>query len=323
MAEASRLSGTGPEHLRSGLVLATVSALSFGLSGAVARGLFDAGWSPGAAVLVRIAMAAAVLVVPAALSLRGRWSVLRRNAPTVVVYGVLAVAGAQLCYFQAVTSLDVGVALLIEYLAPLAVVGWMWAVHHQRPGRATVVGAALAAGGLVLLLDVLSGAQLSVPGLLWAAGAMTGAATYFVLSADVSTGMPPIALAGGGLLVGGAVLGLAGVVGVLPLEVTADPVRYAPGEVPWWVPAGVLGLVTAALAYVAGIAASRRLGSRLASFVALSEVVAAIVFAFVLLDQVPSPWQLAGAALVLAGVAVVRSGEPTVEAVEVVEPIGG
>lgn len=320
MDERSRLSGAGPEHLRSGLLLATASALSFGLSGAVARGLFDAGWSPGAAVLVRVAMAAAVLVVPAAMSLRGRWSVLRRNGPMVVLYGVLAVAGAQLCYFQAVTSLDVGVALLIEYLAPLAVVGWMWAVHHQRPGRATVAGAALAAGGLVLLLDVLSGAELSVPGLLWAAGAMTGAATYFVLSADVSTGMPPIALAAGGLFVGGGVLGLAGLLGVLPIEVATDPVRYAPAEVPWFVPVLVLGLVTAALAYVTGIAASRRLGSRLAAFVALGEVVAAIVFAFVLLDQVPGPWQLAGAVLVLAGVAVVRSGEPTVE---VAEPVAG
>ena len=49
----------------------------------------------------------------------------------------------------------------------------------------------------------------------------------------------------------------------------------------------VLGLVTAALAYATGIAASRRLGSRLASFVALLEVVAASCFAWLLLDQLP------------------------------------
>lgn len=120
---------------------------------------------------------------------------------------------------------------------------------------------------------------------------MTGAATYFVL-------------------------GLAGVLGVLPVEVATGPVAYAPAAVPWWVPVLVLGLVTAALAYVTGIAASRRLGSRLAAFVALGEVVAAIAFALVLLDQVPGPWQLAGAVLVLAGVAVVRSGEPAIEAVD-------
>jgi drug/metabolite transporter (DMT)-like permease len=296
-----------------GLALALVSALSFGLSGAVARGLFDAGWSAGTTVLVRTAIGAAVLVVPGALALRGNWSVVRRQAPMIIVYGVLAVAGAQLCYFFAVTTLQVGVALLIEYLAPVGVVLWLWVVHGQRPGRLTVLGAAVAGVGLVLLLDVLSGAELSVPGLLWAAGAMVGAATYFVLSADVSTGMPPITLAAGGLVVGTVVLGAAGAVGVLPMDATADTVRYTPGEVPWWVPIAVLGLVTAALAYVTGIAASRRLGPRLASFVALTEVVAAIVFARILLDQVPRPTQLLGAALVLAGVVVVKVGEPAVE----------
>jgi drug/metabolite transporter (DMT)-like permease len=296
-----------------GIALALLSAVSFGLSGAVARGLFDAGWSAGTTVLVRTAIGAAVLVVPGALALRGRWSVLRRQAPMVILYGVLAVAGAQLCYFFAVTTLQVGVALLIEYLAPVGVVVWLWVVHGQRPGRLTVLGAAVAGVGLVLLLDVLSGAELSVPGLLWAAGAMVGAATYFVLSADVSTGMPPISLAAGGLVVGTIVLGAAGALGVLPMDASTDPVRYSPGTVPWWVPIAALGLVTAALAYVTGIAASRRLGPRLASFVALSEVVAAIVFARILLDQVPRPTQLLGAALVLAGVVVVKVGEPAVE----------
>jgi hypothetical protein len=67
--------------------------------------------------------------------------------------------------------------------------------------------------------------------------------------------------------------------------------------------------VTAALAYTTGIAASRRLGSRLASFVALSEVVMALVFAWLLLDELPLPVQLLGGLLILAGVAVVKMGE--------------
>ncbi len=296
--------------VREGLVLAVLSAGSFGLSGAVVSGMFGSGWTAGAAVLVRIGIAALVLVVPGLVALRGRWSVLRRTAPTIVVYGVLAVAGAQLCYFYAVSYLDVGVALLIEYTAPVAVVVWMWAVHGQRPGRATVLGAALAAVGLVLLLDVLGGGSISLPGVLWAVGAMVGAATYFVVSADTSSGLPPITLAAGGLVVGGVLLGVLGVTGALPLAASRDDVSYAPATVPWWVPVAVLGLVTAAFAYVTGIAASRRLGPRLSSFVALIEVVAAIAFARLLLDQVPGPTQLLGAALVLAGVIVVRAGEP-------------
>ena len=55
-----------------GLALALASAISFGLSGALARGLLDTGWSAGAAVTARIAIAAVVLVVPGVLALRGR-----------------------------------------------------------------------------------------------------------------------------------------------------------------------------------------------------------------------------------------------------------
>ena len=64
----------------------------------------------------------------------------------------------------------------------------------------------------------------------------------------------------------------------------------------------LLGVVTAALAYVTGIAATRRLGARLASFVALSEVLAALVFAWLLLGEVPRGVQLLGGVLVVAGV---------------------
>jgi len=299
------------QRLQSGLAFALASAAAFGLSGPIASGLFGAGWTAGTSVLVRVSIAAAVLVVPGLLAVRGRWGALVVAAPTILLYGALAVAGAQLCYFYAVTSLDVGVALLIEYLAPVAVVVWMWLRKGQRPGALTVLGAAVAAVGLVLLLDVLGGGSLSVEGVLWALGAMVGAATYFVVSADDSLGLPPITLAAGGLTVGAAVLGLAGLAGILPMAATTAPVEYAPFTVPWWVPVVALGAVTAAFAYVTGIAASRRLGSRLASFVALVEVMAAIVFAWLLLDQVPAALQLLGAALVLAGVVVVKLGEPS------------
>jgi len=293
----------------SGLGLAVLSAASFGLSGALARGLLDAGWTAGAAVGVRIGVAAVVLLVPALLALRGRWGLLRSNGRLIVGYGLAAVAGAQFAYFNAVGHLQVGVALLIEYTAPVAVVGWLWLRHAQRPGRLTVVGAAVAAVGLVLVLDLLSGADLSAVGVAWALAAMAGAAAYFVLSADGSGGLPPIVLAAGGLVVAGAALLVLGLVGAIAMRATTQQVEYAVGAVPWWLPVLGLGLVTAALAFVTGIAASRLLGSRLASFVGLLEVLAALSFAW-LLHEVPRPLQLLGGLLVLAGVAVVRLGEP-------------
>src|SRR2546430_7119139 len=106
-----------------GLTLALVSAAAFGTSGTFAAALIGAGWSPGAAVLARIAVAALILTAPAVLRLRGQWTLLRRSAGRVAAYGLLAVAGAQWCYFNAVARIPVGVAILLEYLGVVLVVG--------------------------------------------------------------------------------------------------------------------------------------------------------------------------------------------------------
>jgi drug/metabolite transporter (DMT)-like permease len=305
VATAARASGFG---------LAVVSAASFALSGPLAAGLIAAGWTPGSVVLVRVALAALAIAPLAIRAMRGRWQSLRRSWGLVTVYGVLAVAGAQLCYFSAVARMDVGPALLIEYTAPAAVVLWLWLTHGERPGRLTVVGAVLAAAGLVLVLNLVSGATLDPVGVLWALGAMVGASSYFVINGDHRLDLPPLALAGAGLVVGTVVLGLAGLVGALPMGASVASPAYRGHEVAWWLPVLALGLVTAGLAYTTGVAAGRLLGSRLSSFVALLEVLSAVVFAWLLLGQLPGAVQLAGGVLVLAGVVLVKLGEGQVEA---------
>lgn len=309
LADDTARIGTSRSRLGSGLGFAALSAASFGLSGSLARGMMDAGWSSAAAVAVRILLAAVVLAPIAVLQLRGRWSLLRRNLPTITAYGLIAVAGCQFAYFNAVAHMQVGVALLVEYTAPVAVVAWLWMRHGQRPGWLTIGGAGLGMIGLLLVLDLLSGAEASAVGILWALGAMVGAAVYFVLSANEDNGLPGTVLAAAGLLLGAVALLLAGVVGLVPLTASTAPVVFNGVAVPWWQPVVVLGIVTAAIAYVTGIAAGRRLGSRLASFVALLEVLAALGFAWLLLGQVPGEVQVLGGALILAGVVVVKLGE--------------
>lgn len=298
--------------MSSGIGLALGSAVAFSLSGPLAKGLIVAGWTAGAAVTVRVLIAAAVLLVPALFALRGRWSLLRQNAGLIVAYGLVAVAGCQLAYFNAVDRMQVGIALLIEFMSPVAVLIWMWLRHGQRPSRLTVAGAGIAIAGLVLVLDLVSGADLDGLGVIWALGAMLGAAVYWIISADEDNGLPGLVLAAGGLLCGGIVLLVAGVVGILPIATSRQDVVLADTAVPWWLALGALGTVTAALAYVLGIAATRRLGSRLAAFIGLSEAVCGVALAWLLLDEAPRAIQLAGGALVLIGVIGVRLGEPRV-----------
>src|SRR3954447_14384303 len=157
---------------RAGLAFAVLAAASFGLSGALAAGLLATGWSPAALVTCRLGLGAVALAGPALVALRGRWHLLRANAGFLLAFGLVAGAGVQFAYFNAIDRLPVAIAILIEYAAPVAVVGWLWVRHRQTPSRLTVTGAVVAIAGLLLVLDVFSVASADGLGVLWALGGM-------------------------------------------------------------------------------------------------------------------------------------------------------
>ena len=293
-----------------GLSLGILSAAAFGTSGTFASSLIGAGWSPAAAVLVRISLAAVMLTIPAVVQLRRRWLMLRRAAPRVIAFGLAGVAGCQLFYFNAVARMPVGVALLLEYLGTVLVVGWLWVRHAQRPRRLTVAGAAASIAGLILVLNLTGAAGINPAGVMWGLLAAVALAIYFVLSAATDDEpLPPIVMAWGGMCVGAVVLGLLGGIGVLPMAASTRPVDFLHHQVSWVVPVLGLSLVAAVIAYVTGIGAARRLGAKLASFIGMAEVLFAIVFAWLLLGQLPTAMQFLGGAFILAGVTLVRVDE--------------
>ncbi|MEV4133745.1 DMT family transporter [Dactylosporangium sp. NPDC049742] len=292
-----------------GLGLALLSAVTFATSGTFARSLIDAGWSAEAAVAARVGAAALILAVPAVLALRGRWHVLRRNLGTLGLFGILAVGAAQACFFNAVQYLPIGVALLLEYLGIILVVGWMWAAHGQRPRRLTVAGAVTAVLGLVFVLDLTGNADLDPVGVLWGLGAAVGLAGYFVLSARTDNELPSVALASGGMAAGALALLALGAAGAMPLHATFGQVTFADHKVSWLVPLAGLSIVAAVVSYVAGIGAARILGARLSSFVGLTEVMFAVLIAWAVLGELPSMIQLVGGLLIIGGVVLVRIDE--------------
>jgi drug/metabolite transporter (DMT)-like permease len=294
-----------------GLGLAAVSAATFGTSGTFATSLMASGWSPGAAVVVRIGVAALVLTVPALVQLRGRWGLLRRSAPAVAAYGLVAIAGCQLFYFNAVEHLSVAVALLLEYSGTVLVVVWLWARHGQRPRRLTVAGAALAIVGLVLVLDLTGNQRIDLVGVLWGLAAATGLAVFFLVSARTDDVVPPMVMSWAGMAIGAVVLGAFGVIGIVPMRASTADADLGGTRTSWLVPVAGLSVVAAALAYSTGIAAARRLGARVASFVGLAEVLFAVLFAWVLLGQQPTVVQAVGGVIVLAGIVLVRAADRT------------
>ncbi|WP_342211841.1 DMT family transporter [Frigoribacterium sp. CFBP 8759] len=309
-----------PASTTAGLLVALLAAASFGFSGPFVKPLLESGWSPVAAVTVRALIGGVVLAPVALFALRGRLGPIWRARWRVLGMAVVGVAGTQVFYFAAVVRIPVGTAILVEYLAPLLLVGVAWATSRRVPQAVVLVGSVIAFAGLLLVVAPSGGVALDPVGLALAGAAMVCCAAYFVLAARPSGDLPPVALAASGLLVGAGLLGLLGLTGLVPFTTSAADVPLFDAIVPWWVPMLVVGVVATAVAYATSITASSMLGSRLASFVGLLEVAAAALYAWLLLGEALTPLQLGGGLLIVVGIGFVRA-ERTREAVVVADAV--
>jgi len=302
-----------------GIGLGLAAGLAFGAGGVFVKPLLESGWSPGAAVLARISVAAVLLAVPGLIALRFDLRPLWRARWTVLLYGLVAVAGVQFAFYASLERIPVSTTLLIEYLAPIALVLFAWVRTRRMPHRIVLAGSVLAIAGLVLVIGP-GGGSLDPIGLLFAAIAMIGVCVYYAIGERAADQLPPVALIAAGFVVGAVALAVTGAIGLMPMEAAFTEVPFLGGAVPWWVLLLIVGALSTAFAYVAGIAAIRILGSRLSAFLGLSEVVFAGIVGWILIGEALGALQILGGVLILAGIICVRlerreraSAEPFVE----------
>jgi drug/metabolite transporter (DMT)-like permease len=295
-----------PVRLRTtGLLMAVGSALAFSSSGPFIKPLLEAGWSLGAALLVRMGVAGLILSPSVFLAIRRQPGFLRRHWRVILAFGLMPVLGCQLFFFSAMQRMPVAVALLIQYLAPVMLVAFVWLRTRRAPSALVLWGSVIAIAGLVLVVDI-SGASFDLLGTIFALGAAVCVCVYFVISERAGDDLPPLALAAGGLLTGAAIIAVLCISGIMPFHAPAVDVALAGVEVPWFVPLMWVAAVATTLGYAFGVMAVPRIGSRVASFVGLSEVLFALAFAWIFLAEVPALVQFVGGALILIGVVLVR-----------------
>ncbi len=310
-----------PMHVargRNGLGLALVSAFAFGGSGVAAKPLIEAGVDPLHVVWLRVAGAALVM-----LPVAWRHRALVRGRPVLLIgFGLLAVAGVQACYFAAISRIPVGVALLVEYLAPALVLGWVRFVQRRHVTRRAAVGVVLAVGGLACVVEVWAGLSFDAVGLLLALGAACCQVGYFVLSdqgsqdrrsgATTPDAQPPnpVGVIAYGLLIGAIVLTAVARPWHMDWSVLGGGVAMDGTDVPAWALLVWIVLVATVLAYASGVVSVRLLSPAVAGVVACLEAVIATVLAWVMLGEHLSAPQLIGGAVVLAGSLIAQSATP-------------
>ncbi len=159
-----------------------IAAILFGLNGGVSRVAMGSGLEPEAFTTVRVTAAALVFAAYAACFRR---SALRRPRGSalllVIALGLVGVAMMQLAYNVAITRLPLGIALLIEYLAPVFVVLWVRFVRKEPVRPQMWAAVALAVGGLAVVSRVWNGLQFDGLGVVMALLAAISFAAYFLI----------------------------------------------------------------------------------------------------------------------------------------------
>ncbi|MFC3997529.1 DMT family transporter [Nocardiopsis sediminis] len=296
----------GGRHRASGLVFACASALAFGGSGPFARPLIDAGVDPLHVTWLRVT-GAALILLPVAIRHR---RVLRTHPWLLLAYGVFPMAGVQAFYFASISRIPVGVALLIEFLGPVLVLGWIRVVRRQPVSRGATLGVILAVAGLACLVEVWAGVRLDALGLALALGAAACQAGYFLLGDAAGDRVDPLAVISYGAIIAAALITVIAAPWNLPWHLLAGEVEIAGQTTSALVSVAWLAVVATAVAYGLGVVAIRRLSPAVAGAVAYLEVVTAIVLAWLMLGEALSVPQMIGAAIVVAGAFIAQTSVP-------------
>lgn len=287
-------------------MLILLSSVCFGSSGTIAKPAMLAGLSPEQVAAARIGLAAVVLVAGIALVRPRLLRVRRAEWPVLLGYGLLGVAGVQLCYFVSVNRLPVGIAILLEFISPVLIALWTRFVRRVRLPRAMWLGITLAMLGLALVAQVWQGLSLDAVGFLAGLGGAVCSASYFLIGEHGVTTRDPLGLVTWGMVVGAVAVCAVSPPWTMPAALLGAPVVFGPWQPPVWALLVSLTLLSTVLAYAMGTTALRHLPAPVASVVGLLEPIVAVATAWALLGEALSAVQLAGALVLLSGAAVVQ-----------------
>ncbi len=193
MADVAYIPGE-PGHDRRpaiGYAMVISAALLFALNGTVSKVVLQSGISALELTQVRATGAFLGFAVVLAVVHPGGLRLTRREVPYLVVFGIAGVAMVQWLYFVSIARLPIGIALLIEYLAPILIAIWAWTVFKEQIRRRIWVALVLALVGLSLVVEVWSGVSLDGLGVAAALAAAVAYAVYVLMAERAVTRRDP------------------------------------------------------------------------------------------------------------------------------------
>ena len=291
--------------------MAATAAALWGVNGTVSKVILASGISSLRLSEVRTTGALAGLVLALLVTEPARLRVRARELPFLALFGIAGLAFVQWFYFLAIHRLAIGIALLVEYLAPLLVALWARYVFHEPVRRRIWLALALALVGLALIVDVRHGGTISSAGLAFALLSASTYAFYLLLAEQAIGDRDAVSLLAWGFAFGAVFWALVA---------------------PWWsFPSGRVGASVSLLGHLSGhhlpvwalmlfmvvvgtivpffllVSALSHLPATRVGIIAMLEPVVATIVAWAWLAESLGAAQLAGAAVVLGAIVLAQT----------------
>ncbi len=298
------------------IVLVLFGVVAFSINAGVSRIALDSGVSAGALSGVRAVGSAALLGLAVLLFRRSAWRIPKQDHGVLVIYGLVGVGIMPLFYFEAISRIPIGLALLLEFLAPVWVALWARIVRRQEVNRLlwpavglTVVGLAVIAGAGLDGLDPI--------GILAGIACSFAFATYFIFGERLVSRSDPITVTFWGFSISSVLWTVVGLTGLtsawwsVSLSDGAELPESIGGAV---VPLGLVLLWVTALGTVvpfsAETTAMKFIPAIYVSIVATAEPVGSAIVAWWLFDQTLEAAQIIGGLIVISGIVLALLSRP-------------
>jgi len=295
-----------------GLGLVAIGALLFVQNAGVSRVALRAGVDPTALTTLRVTGTAVLLVLVAAVFRRdalpppgGRLGLL------LVVNGLVGVAALQWTYFVAIDRLPVGMALLLEYQAPILVALWARYVQHERVRPRLWLGLALAWAGLAAATGIWRGLTFDVVGVLGGLGAAVCFATYFLIGEHGVGRLDPLRVILWSFLIATVGLNVVHPLTGARLDLLGDRVsllgRLADHTAPAWAVLAWIVVVGTVLPFGVALLALRHLPATTVTMVAMLEPIGVSALGWVWFSEALDTVALLGGVAVVVGIVLAQS----------------
>ncbi|HEX7144014.1 MAG TPA: DMT family transporter [Gaiellaceae bacterium] len=293
-----------------GYAMVAVAATLFAVNGTVSKVILGSGISSGQLTAVRCAGALIGLALIAAATRPRSLRVRTGDLPVLIALGI-ALAVVQWAYFFAIHRLDIGIALLIQFVAPIFVALWARFVFHEPVRRRIWAALALSVAGLTLIVEIWHGGRLSGPGVAACGLAAISLAAYFLIAEHGVRSRDPVSLSAWAFLFATIFWSLLAPWWTFPGRRVDDHVsllgNLASTHVHLWLLMLWMVVLGGVVPFGLIVSALRHISATRVGITAMLEPVVAIVVAWAWLGESLRPVQLSGAALTLLGIGLAQT----------------